>query len=75
LTAAALCLVPVGISWSRLYLGVHWFTAVVAGALVACFWVACCLLARQFALGRLPGRETPPPATGLVPHREWTMGD
>jgi undecaprenyl-diphosphatase len=51
--ALLLLLLPVTIAWSRLYLGVHWLSDVAAGGLAACFWVACCLLGRQFVLGRL----------------------
>lgn len=47
LAAGALAGVAAGIGWSRVYLGVHWFSDVVAGALMAVFWVTCCLLARH----------------------------
>jgi membrane-associated phospholipid phosphatase len=57
--AAALVLVALGICWSRLYLAVHWVTDVVAGGLVAVFWIASCLwirrLARSFLAKRLDG--------------------
>jgi undecaprenyl-diphosphatase len=47
--ATALALVAIGICWSRLYLGVHWLTDVIAGGLVAIFWIAACHLARRLA--------------------------
>jgi membrane-associated phospholipid phosphatase len=47
--ATALALVAVGICWSRLYLKVHWLTDVIAGGLVAIFWIAACHLARRLA--------------------------
>lgn len=36
------------ISLSRLYLGVHWPTDLVAGALAAVFWLSCCLAIRRW---------------------------
>ncbi|MNX35046.1 phosphatidylglycerophosphatase B [compost metagenome] len=48
--ALALLLLPLGIMGSRLYLGVHWFTDVAAGALVASFWLTVCMMLRHAAL-------------------------
>lgn len=45
--AMLLGLVPLGIIWSRLYLGVHWFSDVVAGVFVAVFWLVLCLLLKH----------------------------
>lgn len=50
--ALALLLLPAGIMWSRLYLGVHWFTDVAAGGLVACFWLTVCMMLRRAARRR-----------------------
>lgn len=50
--ALALLLLPAGIMGSRLYLGVHWFTDVLAGGLVACFWLTVCMMLRRAARRR-----------------------
>jgi membrane-associated phospholipid phosphatase len=50
--AAALAGLAGGIGWSRLYLGVHWLSDVLAGSLMSIFWVACCVLARRWFLAR-----------------------
>lgn len=52
---ALACLLLSGlISLSRLYLAVHWPSDIVAGTLVATFWLACCLAGRRWVSTR-PG--------------------
>ncbi|MFO0798700.1 MAG: YegS/Rv2252/BmrU family lipid kinase [Gemmataceae bacterium] len=52
LVALACSGIAAGVCWSRVYLGVHWPTDVIAGALAAGAWVAACLVARRYAADR-----------------------
>ncbi|MFC9432263.1 phosphatase PAP2 family protein [Nocardia sp. NPDC057030] len=52
--AAAVLVVAIG--WSRLYLGVHWPTDILAGWLIGGLWLAICLI----AVRRLATRTAPP---------------
>lgn len=78
LGAAALVVLALGIGWSRLYLGVHWFSDVAAGGLVATFWVACCLMARHIAHTRQARRVGSSPQsqqTATAPAGDSGTGD
>ncbi|MNS42206.1 undecaprenyl pyrophosphate phosphatase [compost metagenome] len=47
LAAVGLVSLAAGIAASRVYLGVHWPSDVVAGAIVATFWLSICLVGRR----------------------------
>lgn len=60
LVAGLVALFPLGVMWSRVYLGVHWISDITAGALVATFWVMVCLMLRR----RLSSRFSASSSTG-----------
>jgi undecaprenyl-diphosphatase len=47
LAAVGLVSLAAGIAASRVYLGVHWPSDVIAGAIVATFWLSICLVGRR----------------------------
>ena len=61
LAAALVTLFPLGVMWSRVYLGVHWISDITAGALVATFWVMVCLMLRRRISGRFSASESTAP--------------
>lgn len=56
--ATAFMGLAVGVCWSRVYLGWHWATDVIAGGLAAGAWLVACLIGRHYAMTR-PRRNTP----------------
>jgi undecaprenyl-diphosphatase len=48
--AAAAIILSVG--WTRIYLGAHWMTDVVAGFLVGLFWVVVCATGTEYFVRR-----------------------
>ncbi|MEO5931038.1 MAG: phosphatase PAP2 family protein, partial [Candidatus Kapaibacterium sp.] len=50
--AIPLLLIPAMVALSRLYLGVHWPTDVLAGMLIAAFWIAACFLGQRWFISR-----------------------
>ncbi len=54
--AVALVSVAAFVCWSRVYLGVHWLTDVIGGALAAVVWVSVCLVVRANVRARAKRR-------------------
>jgi membrane-associated phospholipid phosphatase len=50
-------LVILGVAYSRVYLGAHWTTDVVAGILIGLFWVVLCATGTEYLARRRPGEK------------------
>jgi membrane-associated phospholipid phosphatase len=50
-------LVILGVAYSRVYLGAHWTTDVVAGILIGLFWVVVCATGTEYLARRGPGKS------------------
>ncbi|MNS40224.1 phosphatidylglycerophosphatase B [compost metagenome] len=48
--AVGILSIPIAVMWSRIYLGAHWVSDVVAGGLVATVWVCTCLMLHRRAI-------------------------
>jgi membrane-associated phospholipid phosphatase len=49
-------LLILGVAYSRVYLGAHWTTDVVAGILIGLFWVVVCATGTEYLARRRPGK-------------------